>query len=280
MKILAADDERLALEMMTDAIRQAYPDTKIYDFTSPSKLLFFAERNACDIAFLDIQMRGMNGVDLARKLKRISPKINIIFVTSYNEFTGEAMEMHASGYILKPVTVPKIIAEMSDLRYQISSGDCDKKDRNLTSDHKQPLLRIQCFGNFDVFTLRNQILHFERSRAKEVLAYLVYLKGTSCSAREIASVLFEDGIYDRKQQSYVQKIISSMLNTLKQYGAETVIEKSYNSIALKTHLVQCDYFDFIRGNGMEKGIVYSGNFMSQYSWAEFVTGYLDRIANR
>lgn len=88
MKILAADDEILALEMMTDAIRQAYPDAIVYDFTSPSKLLSFAERNTCDIAFLDIQMRGINGVDLARKLKKLSPKINIIFVTSYNELPG------------------------------------------------------------------------------------------------------------------------------------------------------------------------------------------------
>lgn len=264
MKILTIDDEILALEMMTDAVRQVFPDAEIYDFSSPFKLLSFARNNPCDIVFLDIQMRGMSGVDLARKLKDLYPKINIIFVTSYSEFTKDAMEMHASGYIMKPVTVEKIIAEVSDLRYQVGF-----------SEHV--LLRIHCFGNFEVFTPDNHLLHFERSRAKELLAYLVYLKGASCTVKEIAAVLFEDHSYDRKQQAYMQKIISSMLNTLRKYHAETVIEKSYNCIALNTSLVSCDYFDLLHGRITVKGSVYSGNFMSQYSWAEFMTGYLERI---
>lgn len=67
MRILAADDETLAREMLTDAIRQALPDAEIFDFAKPSRLLEFASENPpCEIAFLDIHMRGMNGVELAK----------------------------------------------------------------------------------------------------------------------------------------------------------------------------------------------------------------------
>ena len=266
MKILVADDEIQALEVQTDAIRKAYPEAAVYDFFSSSRLLAFARENSCDIAFLDIQMRGMSGVDLARKLKTLCPRIHIIFVTSFSEFTGAAMSLHVGGYIMKPVTAEKIKAEVSDLQY-----------RNQGRDNAF-LLKIHCFGNFDVFTPDNRILHFECSRAKEVLAYLVYLHGASCTVREIAALLFEDGLYDRKQQTYVQKMVSSMLSTLRKYHAESIIEESYNSMALNTFLVSCDYYDFMKGTGTK--LSYPGKFMSQYSWAEYMTGYLERIQNK
>ena len=274
MRMIAADDEALALEMMAEAIREAYPKAQLYEFRSPSKVLEFARENPpCDIAFLDIRMRGMSGVELARELKKLSKKINIIFVTSYDEFTGDAMDMHASGYIMKPVTVEKVRAEVSDLRYQVS-GEVQ------SSPEKKPLMKIHCFGNFDVFSGDKQLIHFERSRAKEVLAYLVYLRGTSCTVREISSVLFEDDSYDKKKQVYIQKFFFSMQKKMKKYGAENVVEKSYNSLALNTSLVACDYYDYINGSDPESTSFFSGDFMAQYSWAEYVTGYLNLMQDR
>lgn len=130
MKILAVDDEPLALEMLSDAIHQACPNAQVYEFSSPSRALESARRQPCDIAFLDIHLRGMTGVDLARKLKDILPSINIIFVTGYDNYTGDAMAMHASGYIMKPVTAQKIQAEISDLRYQPSNTPPEFSDKN------------------------------------------------------------------------------------------------------------------------------------------------------
>ena len=103
MKILCVDDEPLALEMLTEAIEEAQPDADIKPFNKQSELLEEARQNGCDIAFLDIHMRGMNGVELAKKLKEINPKMNIIFVTGYDEYTGDAMRLRASGYVMKPV---------------------------------------------------------------------------------------------------------------------------------------------------------------------------------
>ena len=153
MKILAVDDEALALEMLTEAIEEAVPDAELKAFQKPSQLLEEARQNGCDIAFLDIHMRGITGVELAKKLKEVNPKMNIIFVTGFDEYTGDAMRLHASGYIMKPVTAEKIAEEMEDLRFPIvpKSG---------------ALLRVQCFGNFDVFTLDGKPLHFDRSRPR------------------------------------------------------------------------------------------------------------------
>lgn len=69
------------------------------------------------------------------------------------------------------------------------------------------LLRVQCFGNFDVFTPGGEHVRFERSKAKEMFAYLIHKQGTSCTSREIAAVLFEDEPYDEKNQNLMQTYI-------------------------------------------------------------------------
>ena len=237
MRILAADDEPLALEMLTDAIRSVCADSEIHDFRKPAELLKFAQTTPCEVAFLDIRMRGMTGVELAKKLKDMQPMINIIFVTGYSEYACDALEMHASGYIQKPVTPEKIEREITDLRHRLP---CEKEEKNL--------LKVQCFGNFDVYASDGNPVRFSRQKAKELFAYLVNKSGSSCSVKEIAGALFEDMPYDKKQQWYIQKIIASMIQTLREIGAEAVIIKDYNSLAVNPDLLNCDYYTpfFIR----------------------------------
>ena len=255
MRILCVDDERLALQMLEQAVKKAKPEAQVLAFKFQDELIDEAAKNGCDVAFLDIHMRGMNGVEVAKELKKINPKMNIIFVTGFSEYTGDAMRLHASGYIMKPVTKEKVEAELSDLRFPI----VPKSDA---------LLRVQCFGNFDVFTPDGKPLHFERSKAKEVFAYLVHRHGSSCTKKEIAAILFEDMPYDSKQQIYVQKIMSALMKSLREAGAEKVIEKSYNNIAVNVKLIDCDYYRF---EELDAGAVnaYQNEYMSQYYWEEF-----------
>ncbi|MDO4548317.1 MAG: response regulator [Clostridia bacterium] len=263
MTILAVDDEPLALELLTDSIKAAVPDALVFPFLKPSKLLEYASENPANVAFLDIRMRGVTGIELAKRLKELNPDINLIFVTGYEEYTGDAMALHASGYIMKPVTVQAVRAELNDLRRPVPPIS-------------KAVLRVKCFGNFDVYTADGKRVHFERTKAKELLAYLVYRSGSSCSVKEIAAVLFEDGEYNQKQRNYVQKIISSMLQALRAAGVESVVTKKYNSLAMDVSQLDCDYYRFMELDAAAVNS-YSGEFMSQYPWAEFVIGYLEDV---
>ena len=255
MRMLCVDDEPLMLKMLEMAVKEAKPDADITAFRKQADLLEDARQNGCDIAFLDIHMRGMNGVELAKALKSVNPKMNIIFVTGFSEYKGDAMDMKASGYIMKPVTKEKVEAELADLRFPIVPKS-------------NALLKVQCFGNFDVFTPAGSHLKFERSKSKEIFAYLVHRNGSSCSTREIAAALFEDMPYDKKQQNYMQQLIFAMVKSLKAYGAEKAIVKSYNAIAVDPKVLDCDYYRF---QELDAGAVntYQNEYMSQYSWAEF-----------
>ena len=124
----------------------------------------------------------------------------------------------------------------------------------------QAVLKVMCFGNFDVFTVSGELLHFDRAKSKECFAYLVSRCGNSCSIRELAGALFEDMPYDRRQANDVQQIITSMMRSLREAGAEKMIRKSCNALSVDPALLDCDYCRFRAG---ESGAVnsYRGEFI-------------------
>ena len=256
MRILCLDDEPLALQMLTMCVNEVKPEAETVSFDDQDELLADAEQNGCDIAFLDIHMRGMNGVEVARRLKKINPKMNIIFVTGFSEYKGDAMDMKASGYIMKPVTAEEVRNELEDLRFPIVPK-------------QNALLRVQCFGNFDVFTPDGAHVRFERSKSKEIFAYLVHKRGSSCTTRELFAVIFEDEPYEKKLQNLLQTYIYALIKSLKEVGAEAAVVRSYNALAVNPKVLDCDCYRF---EELDAGAVnaYQNEYMSQYSWADFL----------
>lgn len=92
---------------------------------------------------------------------------------------AEAFQLHASGYIMKPVTVKAVEEELRNLRY------------SLPEPSVQPL-RVQAFGNFEVF-YKGQPVHFSRSRTKELFAYLIDRRGAGSTMGELISILWRGG---------------------------------------------------------------------------------------
>lgn len=119
MRVIAVDNEKGALTLLADVIERVIPEAQTELFDNPSKAVAFAESNVIDIAFLDIHMFGISGLELAKKIKQFHPKTNIIFVTGFDEFAKDAVRLHASGYVTKPVTAEKIRAEMENLLHPI-----------------------------------------------------------------------------------------------------------------------------------------------------------------
>lgn len=265
MEIIAVDDEKIALEGIINEIKKAVPDALVYGFRDAEKAGKFLEEHPCDVAFLDIEMRGMNGLDFAKTLKIHNPRLNVIFATGYDEYMKEAFALHASGYIMKPVTAEKIRREIEELRHPVMQQS------------NQPeagyLLKVQTFGNFEVYS-EGKPLKFARSKSKELFAYLVHKCGTSCSTKELIAVLFENSPYTISLQKQFQTILSTMMKTLKEAGADSCIIRGRNQTAVDTSKIDCDYYHFLEG--VPSAInAYTGEYMANYSWSEFVLGYLD-----
>lgn len=260
MNIIAIDDELPALNLLLEAIKEARPQAEVNGFSDPDELLDYVKNNAVDIACLDIQIYDITGIELAKKIKEIQPRINIIFVTAYGDYVGEAMKMHASGYLRKPVVAQDIMREFADLRYQVSEE---------TTEYK---IKVRCFGSFEVFYTDGEIVRFSRAKSKEAFAYLICKNGSTSTISELGNILFEDEPYDDKKKNYVQKIISTMNKDLDAAGITDIVRKSYNSISIDPKVIDCDYYHYLQGDKNPE-FAYRGEFMDQYSWAEYYNNF-------
>ncbi len=262
MIFITVDDELLVLNNLTQILKEIEPKAYIYEFSSPKKALEFAKENIIDIAFLDIEMSSVSGIELAKKLKEIYNRTNIVFVTGYSQYAFDAFSVHASGYILKPVSeesIEKVLLHLAHpLPKRVAIG-----------------LNVKTFGNFEVFMNQTPV-YFSRNKSKELFAYLIHKKGAGCTSKEIASVLFEDKPYSISLQKQVQTIISAMLKTLNEIGVSDVINKKFNHIAVDVTKINCDYYRFLNYEP-EAVNEYMGEYMSNYSWAEFTIGDLDNL---
>jgi len=129
MRIIVADDEKLILEGNTALVRKILPDAEIIMCNRPAKVLEEMEACLADIAILDINMPGMKGVDLARRCMEMNPNINIIFVTGYSEYALEAYRLHASGYLMKPISETVLREELSNLRIPVFSSNSNSSEK-------------------------------------------------------------------------------------------------------------------------------------------------------
>lgn len=253
MKILAADDEELGYRQLVTAIREAVPDAELKAYQDPEELLIYAKEHPCDVAFLDVEMGYLSGVEVARQLKTWYPKVNIIFVTGYSQYMEDAIKLRTSGYVAKPVTTEKIREELANLR-------------NPIEEFQRDVLVARCFGTFDVF-VNGKSLKFERSKTKEMLAYLIDRRGSSVTSGELRAVLWEDVETDEKTGVYLQKLKRDLLNTLKDVGMEQVFVTGWNKYAVDPSKISCDYYDYL--DGKPEGIrAYNGEYMSQYDWRD------------
>lgn len=85
-------------------------DYHISEFTSGEELIAGLEKADCQILFLDIEMKGIDGVEAARRLRETKRQMEIVFVTSYADFVFQGYEVRALNYILKPYEPEKIAA--------------------------------------------------------------------------------------------------------------------------------------------------------------------------
>ena len=254
MKILIVDDEEYLREDLKDALERGLPGNE-YSFAAEyESAMQLIENNPFDIAFLDIQMPGKNGLSLAESIKKKRPKINIVMVTAYSQYALDALKLFVSGYLLKPVMDADLRAVLDNLRNPVESKANSKR------------LKVKCFGKFDVFA-DGKPLVFKRQREKELLAYLICLKGASASRNEICAMIFDESFTPEKAVLNFKTISSSLRKDLTKIGFGDIIIHNSNSYAIDTSLIECDYYDYLTGSA-EAEDSYHGEFMNQYSWAE------------
>ena len=248
MIAIAVDDEVLMLGALVAAIKASPDIAEVTKFSACEDALEFVKENPVDVAFLDINMRGMGGLTLAEKILSACPDCKIVFCTGYEEYALPAFKLHASGYLMKPVSA-------KDVQLEIDNINGLRKN--------QKLLEVKCFGNFEVL-YNGKSLPFKRKKTKELLAVLVDRTGAGVTAKQICAVLFPDDTDDSKNAAYLRQLILDLKTTLKSVGVEDVLCHETPYYRIDTKWVRCDYLSYL-DTGKPR---FHGEYMTQYSWAE------------
>ena len=259
MIAIAVDDEALMLGALESAIKASPDISEVSRFSGCEEALAFVEANSVDVAFLDINMRGMGGLALAEKIVALRPNCKIVFCTGYEEYAIPAFKLHASGYLLKPVSAKDVQEEIDNIK------GIRQQEKRLT---------VKCFGNFEVYA-NGEKLTFKRSKTKELFAFLIDRNGAGVSISEIGVALWENDEAD-KNQNYVHQLFRDLRQTLELYEMDGVFERNNYLYSINPEKIECDYFDYLKSGKPE----FFGEYMSQYSWAEVTCGLLWKTKNK
>lgn len=241
IKIAAVDDEMHVLERFERMILKIKEIELCGLFQTAEQLLFYMKEHPLDAVFLDIEMPGVNGLQLSEQILDLNENIDIIFVTAFNQYAVEAFELQAMDYILKPLTEERLGKTVSRLL---------KNERTVRHSLK-PF--IQCFGDFEVF-LNGEALVFKNSKAKEILAFLVHKEGVAVNWEKIVDAVWPSYNYEKAHANF-HATTYLLRKRLSEAGISQILENTPGNYRVVTDHMDCDLNELeelVKGNGMRR----------------------------
>lgn len=258
LNYLIVDDEPYICEDLAYELKRLLPeDSNLLLAYNAMQALEIMKKTPIYVAFLDVDMPGMNGLELAKVMEEQNLARNIVFVTGYPDYSLDAWNTQASGFLVKPVLPQKLEMCLKKLRNPI--------DRDAPAAEPD-LLNFHCFGIFDV-TFQGKPLHFKRKKCKEFLAYLIDRRGARVTTGDLRFAFWDEDEDTEEKASYIRVLASEIRTVLSQIGQEQVFFHEKNSYALDISKVKCDYYDYLAGDENAK-YAFQQEYMSQYSWAD------------
>lgn len=254
MKTILVDDELWSLNEFKDECAEIPEIEVVGEFLYAEDALDYAREHLVEFALLDIEMNGMNGVELAKELRALYPKIIIVFVTSHSKYLKDFIDIKADYYVLKPYTKSDVQDALQ--RAMAYSGRLKKR------------IRVETFGNFNVY-IDEKLVSFKSRKAKELFALLVQAHGGVVTPDEAMNCMYDGKVYDKSKSSSFRVTVSRLKETLEEYGAGELMHSPDHGYGkyIDAKKLDCDLYDFLEGNSrwLKK---FNGKYMDGYSWGE------------
>lgn len=122
LNVIMVDDRKVVLSGALAVLEEVMPQAMVVGFTRPAEAVAYARANRVTLAFLDIELGKTSGLDLCRMLLDVNPRMNVVFLTAYAEYSLDAWGTGASGFMVKPITVEGVREQLEHLRHPLFSG--------------------------------------------------------------------------------------------------------------------------------------------------------------
>lgn len=238
LKAFIVDDEKPALDLLSLLISSTGIAQVTGQFDCAQAALEQARQTPPDVAFLDIEMPGMSGIELAEQLSGCCPDTEIVFVTAYDQYALDAFRTNALDYLLKPIS-PQY------LRRALNRVLRRKSLWPYTPPATQAY--IQCLGGFLLFAdaQRTTPLRWRTAKSRELFALLYVNKERWLSKFEIIDTLWPEAVDDDKTTNRLHTTVYKMKKTLTDAGLPITVNCTGGSYRLQElHSIISDAEEF------------------------------------
>jgi len=272
IKAILVDDEQLAVELLTHYLKSTGMVEIVASFTNSLKAHEAINSGlTADVAFLDIDMPGMTGLELAASIR---DNMEVIFVTAYNNFAIEAFELNAISYLLKPVEIDRLRSGLERLQRFLG------KSPTPAASSQQPL-HICVLGRVAYyFADSEKTIKWRTAKAEELLMYLLVKK--SAAKWQLIETIFPD-YEEEKAEKLLHTSIYYIKQQLKKYCAKSGISFSGGNYKIEDGIIKSDYarfsetiksFSVVTNDNYDAAValfaLYSGDLFADkdYNWSE------------
>lgn len=255
MRAIILDDEALMLEAFVRLSKKIEDLNIIGEFEDSEDAINFAKTNSFEIAFLDIEVPGINGIECAKILREKMPNLLIVFISAYDNYLREFNLMGGDDYLLKPYKEETLEIMMKKMRFLVK-----RQRKNIY---------VQMFGRFNI--LKEGVPVPLRGKAKEILALIMTRRGKEISNEEIYNTIWEAREYSNINMKVYYNAIKRLKDNLKKYDLENIIYSTARGQMANVDMFDCDYYSWL-DNNHDIHDQFSGEFLSEYSWGEYILG--------
>lgn len=251
MRTIIVDDEPWMLKRFELECAHIPAVQLLGSFQNPLEALAFAKANRVELAFLDVEMPVLNGLELAGRLRELSPEIIIIFISAYESYMAEAFRTKtADYYIMKPYAADDIEAAVD--RARLLSGRLRKK------------VSVRTFGAFELFVDATPV-SFPTAAAKELLALMVDRRGGVVTQADACMALWGKATEDTAIE--YRRALRQLQQALRTAKLDSVIGQNAQGTFLHMDVLDCDLFQYLDGD-LKTMRRFFGAYMTGYAWAE------------
>ena len=115
--VIMVDDNKIILSGGLSVLQEVMPNASVTGFTKPKEAIEYIKANRVVLAFLDIEIGTTSGQDICCEMLKVNPRLNVVYLTAYREYSFDAWSTGASGFMLKPITVEGVREQLNNLRY-------------------------------------------------------------------------------------------------------------------------------------------------------------------
>ncbi|MBQ8082019.1 MAG: response regulator [Clostridia bacterium] len=251
MRAIIVDDEPIMAQRFVRLSKGIADINLVGQFENGEDALKYAEEHPVDLAFLDIDMPVMNGIQLAQRLRALRGDVLIVFVTAYDEYIRDSNQIGGDYYIIKPYNRETLEMMMERIR--------------LIGRRQQKQLYIQTFGRFLVLQDGKPVRL--TGKAKEILAYVTVHRGKEVSNEEIYSTIWEGRTYSNAHMVVYYNALRRLKLALAQAGLEALLISTKHGQIINTAMFDCDYYAW-QDQNLGSNERFEGKFLTEYSWGE------------